>query len=50
MEMEYITMAGFILAVFVAGVTVGRLVEKVERHIRRREDEEHRNAQKNNRR
>jgi len=48
--MDCITIAGFILAIFVAGVAVGKLVEKVERHIRKEEDEEHRNTQKNNRR
>lgn len=31
MIMEYITLAGFILAVFGAGVAVGRIVEKIER-------------------
>ena len=49
MTMEYITVAGFVLAIFVAGVAVGKLVEKVERFISKKEDEEHRNAQKNNR-
>ena len=50
MTMEYITVAGFVLAIFVAGVAVGKLVEKVERFISKKEDEEHRSAQKNNRR
>ena len=49
MTMECITVAGFVLAIFVAGVTVGKLVEKVERFISKKEDEEHRNVQKNNR-
>ena len=49
MTMEYITVAGFVLAIFVAGVAVGKLVEKVERFISKKEDEEHRSAQKNNR-
>ena len=49
MMMEYITLAGFILTVFGTGVAVGKLVEKVERFISKKEDEEHRNAQKNNR-
>lgn len=39
MIMEYITLAGFILAVFGAGVAVGRIVEKIERLDRRKEDE-----------
>ena len=50
MMMEYITLASFILAIFVAGVAVGKLVEKIERFIGKKEDEEHRSAQKNNRR
>jgi len=50
MMMEYITLAGFALAIFVAGIAVGKLIERVERHIRERDDEEHKNAQKNNRR
>ena len=50
MMMEYITLAGFILAIFVAGVAVGKLVEKVERFISKSEDEEHRSTHKNNRR
>ena len=50
MMMDYITLAGFILAVFVAGVAVGKLVGKIERYISKKEDEEHRNTQKNNRR
>ena len=49
MTMECITVAGFVLAIFVAGVTVGKLVEKVERFISKKEDEEHISAQKNNR-
>jgi len=48
--MDCITIAGFILAVFVAGVAVGKLVERVEGHIRKKEDEEHRNRHKNDRR
>ena len=46
--MEYITFAGFVLAIFVAGVAVGKLVEKIERFIREKEDEEH--IHKNDRR
>ena len=50
MMMDYITFAGFILAVFGAGVAVGKLVEKSERLIRKKEDEEHNNTSKNDRR
>ena len=50
MMMDYIALAGFILSVFVAGVAVGRFVEKIERLTREHEDEEHRNTQKNDRR
>lgn len=39
MIMEYITLAGFMLAVFGAGVAVGRIVEKIERLDRKKEDE-----------
>ena len=31
MMMDYITLAGFILAVFGTGVAVGKIVEKIER-------------------
>jgi hypothetical protein len=48
MMMDYIALAGFILSVFVAGVAVGKLVEKIERLDRRQEDEEHRNIHKRN--
>ena len=50
MMMEYITLAGFILAVFGTGVAVGKLVEKIERLDRRREDEENKRTSKNDRR
>jgi len=46
--MECITFAGFILAIFVAGVAVGKLVEKIERLIRERDNQEHKH--KNDRR
>ena len=49
MMMEYITLAGFILAVFVSGIAIGRLVEKIERSIRLHEDKEHNSKRKNNR-
>ena len=50
MMMDYITLAGFILAVFGTGVAVGKLVEKTERLARKKEDEEHNNTSKNDRR
>ena len=30
MMMDYIALAGFIMSVFVAGIAVGKLVEKIE--------------------
>ena len=48
--MDYISLAGFILAVFAFGVTVGKLVEKIERMFRKKEDEDSINANKNDRR
>ena len=50
MMMDYITLAGFILAVFGTGVAVGKIVEKIERLERKKEDEEHKNTSKNDRR
>ena len=50
MMMDYISLAGFVLSVFVAGVAVGRFAEKIERLTRRIEDEEHKEAHKNDRR
>ena len=49
MMMDYITLAGFILAVFGTGVAVGRIVEKIERLDRKKDDEEHKNTSKNDR-
>lgn len=50
MVMDDITLLGFVLAVFVTGIAVGKFVEKIERFIRKQEDEEHRNTtHKNNR-
>lgn len=46
MTMDLITVAGFSLAVFVFGVAVGRHVEKIERYIRKSEDEEHKSTKK----
>jgi len=48
--MDSITIAGFGLAIFVAGIAVGKFLEKVEGFIRKKEDEEHSNARKNDRR
>ena len=50
MTMEYITLAGFVLAVFGAGVAVGKLVEKLESFVRRNDNQEHKNTRKNDRR
>lgn len=50
MTMEYITIVGFALTVFVAGVAVGKFVERIERFIHKNDDEEHKKAHKNNRR
>ncbi|MDD7218460.1 MAG: hypothetical protein PUI16_00445 [Clostridia bacterium] len=49
MMMDYITLAGFILAVFGTGVAVGRILEKIERLVRKKEDKEHKNTSKNDR-
>ena len=49
MMMEYITLAGFVLAVYGTGVAVGKIVEKIERLDRKREDEEHISTSKNDR-
>ena len=46
----FVTLAGFILAVFGTGVAVGKIVEKIERLERKKEDEEHKNTSKNDRR
>lgn len=47
--MEYIALAGFMLAVFIAGIAVGRLVEKIERFLREKEDQDHKSTSKNDR-
>lgn len=47
--MEYITLAGFILAIFVSGIAVGRLIEKIERFLREKDDQAHKNTSKNDR-
>ena len=49
MMTDYITLAGFVLAIFVAGIAVGRFTEKVDRYISKNEDEEHKNTSKNDR-
>ncbi|MGN0354674.1 MAG: hypothetical protein ACI4EI_06320 [Muricoprocola sp.] len=49
MMTDYITFAGFILAIFGSGVAVGRIVEKIDRLDRKRDDEEHKNTSKNDR-
>lgn len=50
MMMEYISLVGFILTIFIAGIAVGKLVEKIERFLCRKEDEEHNDTNKNDRR
>ena len=50
MMMDYISLAGFILSVLVAGIALGRFAEKVDRLIRKLEEEEHKDAYKNDRR
>ena len=40
MMMDYITIAGYTLAVFGSGVAVGKLVEKIERLDRKTEDKD----------
>lgn len=49
MMMDFITLAGFMLAVLGTGVAVGRMVEKIERLDQRKENEEHKNTNKNDR-
>lgn len=44
------TIAAFLLAVFSFGVAVGKLVEKIERSIRKCDDEKHSSERKNDRR
>lgn len=46
MTAEFITVVGFFLAAFFAGVSVGRFAEKIERFICRSEDEEYKNTKK----
>lgn len=50
MMTEYMTLAGFVLAIFVFGVAVGKLVDKIERLDRWKDSEEHNDTHKNNRR
>ncbi len=47
---EYISLTGFVLAVFVFGITVGKLVEKIERFLNENEYDKHRYTHKNDRR
>ena len=47
---DFITLVGFALTIFVSGLAVGRFVEKVERFIDRHDDRKHiRNKHKNDR-
>lgn len=50
MMMEYISLVGFFFTIFIARIAVGKLVEKIERFLRRKEDEEHNGTNKNDRR
>jgi len=50
MMMEYISLVGFFFTIFIAGIAVGKTVEKIERFLRRKEDEEHNDTNKNDRR
>ena len=45
-----LTTAGFILAVFCAGIAVGKILEKVERHLDKSEDTDNKSTNKNDRR
>ena len=38
---DYITLVGFVLTIFVTGFSVGKFVEKVERFIDRHDDGNH---------
>ena len=48
MTTDFISAAGFLLAVFISGIAVGKFAEKIERFIRKSEDCEH-NEKKDNR-
>lgn len=50
MMMDWITLSGFVLAVFSFGIAIGKLIEKIERLSRENEDQEHKNKRKNDRR
>lgn len=50
MVIDVISIVGFILAVFGAGITVGKLVEKIERFLDEKEDVKHDYKSKNDRR
>ena len=50
MMMEYITLAGLLLAVFSAEIAVGKFAEKIESFLRRKDNEEHNDTSKNDRR
>ena len=47
---DCISLASFVLAVFIFGVSVGKFVEKIKRFISEKEDGKHRNTHKNDRR
>ena len=48
MTMELMTFVGTMLAVFCAGVAVGKMTERIERFLRRVEDQEHKTKDNKN--
>lgn len=50
MILDCIALAGFTLAVFAAGISVGKFIEKVERLLQKTENEQDRSTHKNDRR
>ena len=45
---DYITLVGFVLTIFVTGFSVGKFVEKVERFIDRHDDGNHKRKKHKN--
>lgn len=50
MAMECISLVGFFLSVLIVGISIGRFVEKVERLVRKLDEEEYAEKHKNDRR
>lgn len=44
--MSYITFVGFILSVLMIGVSIGKFIERVNRLLRKLEDDEHKYTKK----